>query len=85
LARDFAFALGGVERSRAFRLVAHQTGTADDAPGLAQLVGASGRAQASPWHLVMAVSTVMMVPIVVRFFLAQKRFIEGIATSGVKG
>jgi multiple sugar transport system permease protein len=33
----------------------------------------------------MAVSTVMMIPIVILFFLAQKRFIEGIATSGVKG
>jgi ABC-type maltose transport system permease subunit len=28
---------------------------------------------------------VMMVPIVILFFLAQKRFIEGIATAGVKG
>ena len=53
--------------------------------GLLNFVGTSGRAQGSPWHLVMAVSTVMMVPIVVLFFLAQKRFIEGIATSGVKG
>ena len=39
----------------------------------------------SPWHLVMAVSTVMMIPIVILFFLAQRRFIEGIATAGVKG
>jgi ABC-type glycerol-3-phosphate transport system permease component len=53
--------------------------------GLLNFVGTSGRAQGSPWHLVMAVSTVMMVPIVILFFLAQKRFIEGIATSGVKG
>ena len=49
------------------------------------VVGTSGRAQGSPWHLVMAVSTVMMVPIVILFFVAQRRFIEGIATSGVKG
>jgi ABC-type glycerol-3-phosphate transport system permease component len=53
--------------------------------GLLNFVGTSGRAQGSPWHLVMAVSTVMMVPIVILFFFAQKRFIEGIATSGVKG
>ena len=53
--------------------------------GLLHFVGTAGRAQGSPWHMVMAVSTVMMVPIVVVFFLAQKRFIEGIATSGVKG
>ncbi|HEV2292364.1 MAG TPA: carbohydrate ABC transporter permease [Tepidisphaeraceae bacterium] len=53
--------------------------------GLLNFIGTAGRAQGSPWHLVMAVSTVMMVPVVVLFFLAQKRFIEGIATSGVKG
>jgi ABC-type glycerol-3-phosphate transport system permease component len=53
--------------------------------GLLNFVGTSGRAQGSPWHLVMAVSTVMMVPIVILFFVAQRRFIEGIATSGVKG
>jgi ABC-type glycerol-3-phosphate transport system permease component len=53
--------------------------------GLLNFIGTSGRANGSPWNLVMAVSTVMMVPIVILFFLAQKRFIEGIATSGVKG
>ena len=53
--------------------------------GLLNFIGTTGRAQGSPWHLVMAVSTVMMVPIVILFFLAQKRFIEGIATAGVKG
>ena len=53
--------------------------------GLLNFVGTSGRAQGSPWHLVMAVSTVMMLPIVILFFVAQRRFIEGIATSGVKG
>ena len=53
--------------------------------GLLNFIGTSGRAQGSPWHLVMAVSTVMMVPIVVLFFFAQRRFIEGIATSGIKG
>ncbi len=53
--------------------------------GLLNFIGTAGRAQGSPWHLVMAVSTVMMLPIVILFFLAQKRFIEGIATSGVKG
>ena len=53
--------------------------------GLLNFIGTSGRAQGSPWHLVMAVSTVMMVPIVIVFFVAQRRFIEGIATSGIKG
>ena len=53
--------------------------------GLLNFICTSNRASGSPWHLVMAVSTVMMVPIVILFFLAQKRFIEGITTSGVKG
>ncbi len=38
-----------------------------------------------PWHLVMALATIMVLPIVVIFFLAQKHFIEGIASAGVKG
>src|SRR5256885_4071139 len=53
--------------------------------GLLNFIGTRWQAQGSPWHLVMAVSTVMMIPIVVLFFLAQRRFIEGIATAGVKG
>jgi multiple sugar transport system permease protein len=53
--------------------------------GLLNFIGTRWQAQGSPWQLVMAVSTVMMVPIVVLFFIAQKRFIEGIAASGVKG
>jgi ABC-type glycerol-3-phosphate transport system permease component len=52
---------------------------------LLNFVGLAGQARGSPWHLVMAVSTVMMLPVVVIFFLAQRRFIEGIAASGVKG
>jgi multiple sugar transport system permease protein len=51
---------------------------------LLNFVGLTGVARGSPWHLVMAVSTVMMLPVVVIFFLAQRRFIEGIATSGIK-
>src|SRR5688572_11513823 len=51
--------------------------------GLLKFIGTSGRAQGSPWHLIMAVSAVMMVPIVVLCFLAKKRFIERITTSGV--
>lgn len=52
--------------------------------GLLNFVGLAGQARGSPWHLVMAVSTVMMLPIMIIFFLAQRRFIEGIAASGVK-
>ena len=51
---------------------------------LLNFVGLAGQARGSPWQLVMAVSTVMMLPVVVVFFLAQKRFIEGIAASGIK-
>ena len=51
---------------------------------LLNFVGLAGVARGSPWQLVMAVSTVMMLPVVVVFFLAQKRFIEGIAASGIK-
>jgi ABC-type glycerol-3-phosphate transport system permease component len=52
--------------------------------GLLNFIGLSGRAEGSPWHLVMAVSAVMMVPVITLFFLAQRRFIEGIATTGIK-
>ncbi len=51
---------------------------------LLNFVGLAGVARGSPWQLVMAVSTVMMLPVVIVFFLAQRRFIEGIAGSGIK-
>jgi multiple sugar transport system permease protein len=53
--------------------------------GLMQFIGIEGNAQGTPWHLVMAVSTLMMIPVTVVFFLAQKRFIEGISAVGIKG
>lgn len=37
------------------------------------------------WHLLMAASVLIIAPVVVLFFLAQKTFIEGIATTGLKG
>ena len=48
------------------------------------ILGGAG-AQVTPWNLVMALTTVMIVPVIVVFFLAQKRFIEGISASGIKG
>jgi ABC-type glycerol-3-phosphate transport system permease component len=33
----------------------------------------------------MAISTIMMIPVAVVFFLAQKRFIEGISATGITG
>ncbi len=37
------------------------------------------------WGMLMAASTLMILPIVVLFFLAQKAFIRGIVTGGLKG
>ncbi|MEP6776716.1 MAG: carbohydrate ABC transporter permease [Chloroflexota bacterium] len=39
----------------------------------------------SQWNLLMAASLVMMLPLVLLFFVAQKAFIEGITLTGVKG
>jgi ABC-type glycerol-3-phosphate transport system permease component len=51
-----------------------------------QFIGiAAGNAQGTPWQLVMAIATIMMIPVVIVFFLAQKRFIEGISAAGIKG
>ena len=48
-----------------------------------QLTG--GSAGQVPWHLVMALATVMVLPVVLLFVAAQKRFVEGVAATGVKG
>jgi oligogalacturonide transport system permease protein len=37
------------------------------------------------WNQVMAMSMTAIVPSVLLFFFAQKYFVEGIATSGLKG
>jgi ABC-type glycerol-3-phosphate transport system permease component len=51
--------------------------------GLAALQGlAWGRDMT---HLVMAVSVIMVAPIIVLFFFAQRTFIEGIVLTGIKG
>jgi multiple sugar transport system permease protein len=47
----------------------------------AQLTGG----EAPRWHYMMAMSTLMALPIIVLFFLAQRQFIEGIQLGGVKG
>ncbi len=39
----------------------------------------------TPWHTLMAASTLVILPVLILFFLAQKTFIEGIATTGMKG
>ncbi len=39
----------------------------------------------TPWNLLMAASVMVILPVVVLFFLVQKTFVEGIATTGMKG
>lgn len=39
----------------------------------------------TPWHLLMAASTLIVIPVVLLFFLAQRTFIEGVSMSGLKG
>ncbi len=39
----------------------------------------------SEWHLLMAASVLLVLPIIVLFFFMQKTFIQGISTTGVKG
>jgi len=39
----------------------------------------------TPWHLLMAASTVFSLPLIVLFFAAMKTFIRGIAMTGIKG
>jgi multiple sugar transport system permease protein len=43
------------------------------------------KAGGTSWHLLMAASTLVILPAIVLFFLAQRTFIEGIATTGTKG
>ena len=39
----------------------------------------------SDYHLIMAASVVSLVPVTIVFLFLQRYFIEGIATSGLKG
>ncbi len=43
------------------------------------------QAGVAPIHLQMAASTMVVAPIIILFFFTQKQFIQGIATSGLKG
>lgn len=51
------------------------------AVGLAQFQGM----YTAQWHLLMAASTVVLLPVITLFFIAQKYFIQGIALTGLKG
>ena len=37
------------------------------------------------WNLTMAATVLVMLPVIVIFFLAQKAFVEGVTLTGVKG
>ncbi|MGQ9555526.1 MAG: carbohydrate ABC transporter permease [Anaerolineae bacterium] len=37
------------------------------------------------WHLMMAASLIVMMPVLILFFVAQRYFIQGVVVSGVKG
>jgi multiple sugar transport system permease protein len=39
----------------------------------------------TPWHQLMAASVMVILPVIILYFLAQKTFIEGISTTGMKG
>jgi multiple sugar transport system permease protein len=39
----------------------------------------------TPWHLLMAASVLVILPVVILFFVAQKAFVQGISTTGMKG
>lgn len=49
--------------------------------GLQQFIGQYG----TQWGMLMAASTVATLPIIIIFFFAQKTFIQGISTTGIKG
>jgi len=42
-------------------------------------------ATSANWNEIMAMSTLSIIPCVLLFFFAQKYFVEGIATTGIKG
>lgn len=50
-----------------------------------QFFQASIGTEAPRWHLMMAMSLLMVIPVMILFFLAQRQFIEGIQLGGVKG
>jgi multiple sugar transport system permease protein len=50
-----------------------------------QFFQASISNEAPRWHLMMAMSSLMVIPVIILFFLAQRQFIEGIQLGGVKG
>ncbi len=50
---------------------------------LASLQNQSG--MRTPWHLIMAAATFVVIPVLMAFVLGQKYYVRGIVTSGIKG
>jgi multiple sugar transport system permease protein len=50
--------------------------------GLQQLQGNAGTV--TEWNVLMAASLMVVAPVVILFFLTQRTFIQGIATTGLK-
>ncbi len=53
--------------------------------GLLSLIGQSRESGVYEWNILMAAATVVMLPMIVVFFFAQRYFIQGIALTGIKG
>jgi multiple sugar transport system permease protein len=49
--------------------------------GLSEFMGL----YSSQWHLLMAAATVIVIPVAVLFFFAQRYFVEGVSLTGSKG
>lgn len=50
---------------------------------LASLQNQSG--MRTPWHLIMAAATIVVIPVLIAFVLGQKYYVRGIVTTGIKG
>ena len=42
-------------------------------------------AMRTPWHLIMAAATFVVIPVLIAFIIGQKYYVRGIVTSGIKG
>jgi multiple sugar transport system permease protein len=53
--------------------------------GLKAVLDQFGQGGEMQWEVVMAASVIITIPMIVIFFLGQRYFMEGIATTGLKG
>jgi multiple sugar transport system permease protein/sn-glycerol 3-phosphate transport system permease protein len=52
--------------------------------GLSSMISAEGGAQGTQWNLVMAASTIIILPLFILFIAVQKHIVKGISTTGIK-